>query len=269
MQRPRAMETDKNKNQTAGGQTQNSHKAPSRSQTPMVLMNSLEQKVQCAILGLHEASKLKTNIQLRQPTENIGVQLLEQFDEESDGEDNCLKVPTQSLPLHVTSNKNWGPVVAPRLSARIRRDGRTAIQKAEDLKKLKDLEVPKGNKNRNCNSFSAFNNDALMLKAKQAGLNLGNDEATVSYNIHAIRLVEDSRLSNFQDSHPECFLPANIDLNVDEFISSQGEKKTDQEFAHSSDYPDDVPTWSEVVSGRKSSCRKLNFNNGSRPMLEC
>lgn len=33
MQGPKAMETDKNRNQTAGGQPHNSHKAPSRSKT--------------------------------------------------------------------------------------------------------------------------------------------------------------------------------------------------------------------------------------------
>ena len=38
---------------------------------------------------------------------------------------------------------------------------------------------------------------------------------------------------------------------------------------HSSDHPEDTPTWAEVVSGRKSRCRKLDFNNGSTPILEC
>lgn len=36
------------------------------------------------------------------------------------------------------------------MSTRIRRDGRTAIQKVEDLKKRKDLEMPKGDPEENC-----------------------------------------------------------------------------------------------------------------------
>lgn len=99
------METDKNRNQTTGGQPQNSHKAPSRSKTPMELMNSLKQKVQSVILGLNEASSIKKDVQQKQPTENIGTQLLEQFDEESNGEGTTLEAPTQQLPHHLCKAK--------------------------------------------------------------------------------------------------------------------------------------------------------------------
>jgi hypothetical protein len=42
--------------------------------------------------------------------------------------------------------KQWGPIQATRMSSRIPRDGKTAIEKAQDLKKAKNLEIPKGNK---------------------------------------------------------------------------------------------------------------------------
>lgn len=53
-----------------------------------------------------------------------------------------------SAPLHVslpaiTAKSTWGPVLAPRMSNRTRRDGRNAIQKAANLKKVKNLEIPK------------------------------------------------------------------------------------------------------------------------------
>ena len=99
------------------------------------------------------------------------------------------------------------------MSTRIRRDGRTAIQKAEDLKKRKDLEMPKGNII--CNSFSAFNDEELLSKARKAGLNLGDDVETISHNIQAIRLIENDRIASFMDSHPECFLPANLDISFE------------------------------------------------------
>ena len=153
------------------------------------------------------------------------------------------------------------------MSIRIRRDGRTAIQRAAVLKKLKDLEIPKGNKN--TNSFSAFNDANLISKARKAGLKLGgDDDNTISHNIQAIRLIEDNRLSTFKDSHPECFLPTNLD------ISFEDSKKTSSlivgpESVHISDTAGDTPTWAEIVSGKKSSCRKLEFINGSRTNLKC
>ena len=103
-------------------------------------MNSLEKKVQSVILGMKSDGSIKESIQRKLPEENIGVQLLEQFDEESEGEGISIEYPTQQN-LQQGQAKNWGPVVAPTMSTRIRRDGRTAIQKVEDLKKLKYLKV--------------------------------------------------------------------------------------------------------------------------------
>ncbi|XP_044415919.1 uncharacterized protein [Triticum aestivum] len=43
----------------------------------------------------------------------------------------------------MTGKNAWGPVVAPRMSNRIQRDGKNAIQRASDLLKVKNLEIPK------------------------------------------------------------------------------------------------------------------------------
>jgi hypothetical protein len=40
--------------------------------------------------------------------------------------------------------KVWGLVMATRMSNRIQRDGKSAIEKAQELKKAKNLEAPKG-----------------------------------------------------------------------------------------------------------------------------
>ena len=126
--------------------------------------------------------------------------------------------------------------------------------------------MPKGNIN--CNSFSTFNDEELLSKARKAGLNLGDDVETISHNIQAIRLIENDRLSSFKESHPECFLLVNLD------ISFEGEDKeisptVGPSCAHISDTTGDIPTWAEVVSGKKNSCRKLEFNHGSRTDMEC
>ena len=202
---------------------------------------------------------MKEKVKKKKPEDNIAIQLLEQFDEESDGDGVTLEEPKPQ-------KHKWGPVVAPRVSTRIKRDGRNAIQKAGDLRRLKDLEVPKGNKNHN--SFSAFNDEELLLKARKAGLKLGDNDGIISQNIQVMRQVEDSRLSAFKDTHPECFLPANLDLNLDEIRVEMSEKSAPG-CDLSRDHPEGAPTWAKVVSGRKSSCRKLEFINGSKPILEC
>jgi hypothetical protein len=42
--------------------------------------------------------------------------------------------------------KVWGPVMATRMSSRIQRDGKSTIEKAQELKKAKNLEAPRGMK---------------------------------------------------------------------------------------------------------------------------
>ena len=230
----------------------------------MEVMDSLDKRVQSVIQGMKSDGNIKKTIQKNLPGENIGVQLLEQFNEESE-EEGSTEIPAQQT-TQGGQAKNWGPIVAPRMSTRIRRDGRTAIQKAEDLKKRKDLEIPKGNIN--CNSFSTFNDEELLSKARKVGLKLRDDGETISHNIQAIRLIENDRLSSFKESHPECFLPVNLDISF-EGNNKEHSPNVGPSCAHSSDIAGDIPTWAEVVSGKKSSCRKLEFNHGSRTDLEC
>ncbi|XP_040254648.1 uncharacterized protein [Aegilops tauschii subsp. strangulata] len=71
----------------------------------------------------------------KKPIENMGGPLLERFE----------AVVTQSHTLPQTSDKNkkWGPVIATRASTRNKKDGRPTLQKAQELKQIKDLDLPK------------------------------------------------------------------------------------------------------------------------------
>jgi hypothetical protein len=54
------------------------------------------------------------------------------------------------------------------MSSRIPRDGKTIIEKAQDFKKARNLEIPKGNKISGfSNSFAALDNQNLLDKAKK------------------------------------------------------------------------------------------------------
>jgi hypothetical protein len=89
------------------------------------------------------------------------------------------------------------------MSSRIQRDGRSAIEKDQELKKSKNLEVPKGNKIHGIsNSFAALENQVL----------LENKNMNSDANIDDIKKFEIDRLKNFLCSNPEMFLLVEISL---------------------------------------------------------
>jgi hypothetical protein len=86
---------------------------------------------------------------MRNAEENFGKNLLQHFDDESDEENEGAKKESDGMVSNkpdppMTSlvwkeKKQWGPVQATRMSSRIPRDGKIAIEKAQDLKKAKKL----------------------------------------------------------------------------------------------------------------------------------
>jgi hypothetical protein len=142
----------------------------------------------------------------RAPEENIGVQLLSQFDSEADDDDDdddddgddddeeealymafVEHIIEEKSKETVTDTGKWGPVLATRMSSRIVHDGKSIIEKAKDLKKNKNLEMPKGMPHGYKNSFAILDNICLMNKANDAGISLGSDRTMVEKNIDAIR----------------------------------------------------------------------------------
>lgn len=87
-------------------------------------------------------------------------------------------------------SKTWGPVLAPRMSARIQRDGRTATQKAAGLKKARNMEIPKHGALKSCihNFFATLANNNLLDKAKDSGISLGSNDTIVQHNITIIKV---------------------------------------------------------------------------------
>jgi hypothetical protein len=227
----------------------------------------------------------------RPPAENISVHLLEQFDEASDSEgdeilvhDGRAAVAAAVEPHAVTEKgekKKWGPVLATRVSNRIKKDGKSAIEKAQEIKMKHNLEKPKSGMS---NSFAVFDDDYLSSNASGAGICLGNDSMEVSNNICKMKKIEEGRLDMFHSCNPDMFLPANIDLckedmeksfgdnsglDVEPSCSSERDRSFSVDIPHSSEDVDESP-WMEVFSKKGSgSRRKLIFkSNGCRSYLE-
>ncbi|KAM0862675.1 hypothetical protein ACQ4PT_045111 [Festuca glaucescens] len=264
------METDPSIPDAQGG------KSVSRSVAPQDLETSVKGKV----LGFDEPNSSGNALVLRSAEDNIEKSLLQIFDAESDEEtgdvnDNLVValVDQPDLPMPSLAwkeKKKWGPVQATRMSSRIQRDGKSAIEKAQELKKSKYLEIPKGNKIHGLsNSFAALENQNLFEKAKNAGISLGPKTKNADSIINKVKEIDINRLKDFHASNPDMFLPVDISLNVDEMrkgVEDEGFRSLDQE-DYSSDVPDDDEPWT-LVSSRKRGRRKLIFKNGSSSNLE-
>ncbi|KAM0868635.1 hypothetical protein ACQ4PT_041180 [Festuca glaucescens] len=245
-----------------------------------VFTQDLETSVKGKVLGVEQPHFSANALVMRSVEANIEKSLLQSFDVESDEvtgnvNDNqavaLVDQPAQSMSsLAWKEKKNWGLVQATRMSSRIQRDGRSAIEKAQEIKKSKNLEVPKGNKIHGfSNSFVALENQNLFEKSKSAGISLGLKSMNADTIINKVKEIEINRLKNFHASNHDMFLPVDISLTVDEMRKDVGDEVhgSDDQEEYSSDFPDDDEPWT-LVSSRKRGRRKLIFKNGSSSNLE-
>jgi hypothetical protein len=126
------------------------------------------------------------------------------------------------------------------MSSRIPRDDKIVIEKAQDLKKAKNLEIPKGNKIYGfSNSYAALDNPILLDKAKNAGISLGHKDLNADSVIDMIKEVETKRFHDFHKSNPASFLPIDISLSVEEM--RVGLEDGDGVLSDQEDHISDVP----------------------------
>jgi hypothetical protein len=200
---------------------------------------------------------------VRAVEDNVGRHLLEEFVEESEEEENAANdtqiVKPPSIPIVQEKKKVWGPVLATRMSSRIARDGKSAIEKAQALKKAKNLEVPQGKKVHSfSNSFVALDDDNLTDKASAAGISLGSSQTSVKENIHCLKNIELDRLDKFHHDHPDMFLPQDISPSVEELVGSASNDQMEDDETHISEDSEYEEPWTEV-SFKNRSRKKLIF----------
>lgn len=110
-------------------------------------------------LKIQDAPLTKSYLQAvkRTPVENFGAVLLPEFDAAvMNGDTNkicaaashggLIPCPAPTASFKAGGDK-WGPVISTRMSNRIKRDGKPALIKAQEIKQMKDLEIPRGDLN--------------------------------------------------------------------------------------------------------------------------
>lgn len=190
---------------------------------------SNEDRVRSKILGTPGAyQKQAGDGKGKAPADNICVELFRQFDSDSDEEDE-EQMALDAATVEKIGNNNaavmgmvgdktdklkqtWGPVVATRASARLKDTGKTMMEKALELKKSKNLEIPKGKTHNFPNSFAVLSNHILADRARGAGLCLGNNSVECDLNVAAIKHIETDRLVSFRSDNPDMFLPPNREI---------------------------------------------------------
>lgn len=92
-------------------------------------------------------SKSYLEIVKGKPTDNICAHLLSKFEDAAICNSTAPLVTAcqTAMPQIPRSDAGkWGPVVAARMSCRIKRDGKPIMQRAQGLKKVINLEIPRG-----------------------------------------------------------------------------------------------------------------------------
>jgi hypothetical protein len=150
--------------------------------------------------------------------------------------------------------------------------GTLLLKKAQELKKAKNLEAPKGTETYGiANSFVVLSNEVLLGKAQNAGINLGTDSSVIDMHISALKNVEVDRLEKFHDNNLDMFLPSDTSQIVEELVNSSNVANYGShnhcDSAHNSVDDSNLEPWMEV-SYSKSCRKKLKFKNGSSSNLE-
>jgi hypothetical protein len=104
----------------------------------------------------------------------------------------------------VKKNKEkWGSVLVENHPARVPRDGKTVLEKAQERKKRTNLEGSKG-MNKNSNPFSVLAINEITNIAECVGVSLGLDQAKVKKSVLDILGKDKTRAQNFIQSCQVC-----------------------------------------------------------------
>ena len=111
--------------------------------------------------------------------------------------------------------RQWGPTIRVDRPRRVPEDGRTIMQRAQDLKENRN--TIKGMTQKT--SFAFESNEVLLKKAESVNLSFGNDTKKVSEILDNLKNKEKRDRENFVNSNPEVNLPDNLDiaLSVEDF----------------------------------------------------
>jgi hypothetical protein len=157
--------------------------------------------------------------------------------------------------------RKWGPIQRMDRPRRVPEDGRTMLQKAQDLKKAKNSMRGMTQKT----SFAFQSNEELLTKASSVKISFGEDNKAAHEKLLKLKDKELNDRSVFKETNPEVNLPSNLDVEVtvEDFPPLTNSSCTPLKDA------DDVvlDSWAKISS--KSYDSSSNLINNDRSFLEC
>jgi len=156
----------------------------------------------------------------------------------------------------------WGRILRIPRPRRVPEDGKTIMQRAQELKKVKNLE-----KGKNYSSSFAFeSNSSLNDKALNVGIELGSDSQSINETIDGLKQNELDNLRNFKENNPEVNLPANLTIEVESVEFSPLVNSVSSPIGDSRECGSQ--SWAQVVSKDKG-VDNMNKVSNDRCILEC
>jgi hypothetical protein len=182
-------------------------------------------------------------------------------------------LPESDLPVIETSSSNgggvkmiakenkkkvWGPTLVEKRPSRKPKDGRTILEKAQERKKVCNLELPKGIKAQT-NPFSILSSDVISVIANVVGVRLGCNEIECSKSVHLIQECDECRDVDFKQNCKSYQEPAGpVAASIDDKGGGDSEEVSsltppNQIMNHQMDGSVDLPgQWTLVVIKKKS-----------------
>jgi hypothetical protein len=119
-------------------------------------------------------------------------------------------------------NKKWGPVLVEPRPSRQAKDGRTVLEKAQDRKKLTNLDGRHGN-SKTYNPFLVLSNSKITSVAKVISVVIGNDKSEKSSSLAKIQEVDLERARMFTDSCSVCQVSKVGEAPISEYSGNLGD----------------------------------------------
>jgi len=157
--------------------------------------------------------------------------------------------------------RQWGPSLRVDRPRRVPEDGRTIMQRAQDLKEAKN--TMKGMTKKT--SFAFESNEVLLEKAKSVNISFGSDAIIMHEIVNKLKNKEHDDRESFETNNPEVNLPNNLDIVqlADDFpqISEVG---ADIIVGPDNRNPE---SWAKIASKSCDNISDIDIND--RRILEC
>ncbi|TVT99235.1 hypothetical protein EJB05_55411, partial [Eragrostis curvula] len=168
----------------------------------------------------------------------------------------------------------WGPVLVEKRSTRVQ-DGRTVMQRAQDLRKEWNLEAKKG-MNKNFNPFSVLSVSEITTVADVVGINLGEQVDVVSEVVESFQKVDAGRKVDMiqscstvgcSEKNRNSIEVDTVLLGVDKVVALECSTPENSILRHQVEDPEileSMESWSVVKSRKKF----FKINKNERNVLE-